>query len=195
MPTENSAGGRSSGRSARRGEALRLKRQSYSAHVACYGAAAPETIMAASNLSNSLLHNELFPEAVAFARENYDVALRTLGENHYYTFLITTALGAILFKDPDKSAGNVVESEALFARALKTARRILGVEIKCLAATPRVCRVDAALRLSGRARTGIFGPEHPKTRTAASNHAEATSALAVVQRLAAQRGLPFPPPG
>ena len=106
-------------------ESLTLCRTAYDGSVGFRGAMHKGTIWAGTNLVNALLTKELFAEAKQLARKMYRAA-RQLGDVRGETTGVAVVLAVAICKPPDASRADLLEGEALLARASKKLQQTLG---------------------------------------------------------------------
>ena len=111
-------------------EALRVRKDVYSGclRLAGLGPSNQHTLIAALNLSTSLVDTGHFAEARAFTRKQMELAKRILGSDHAITFDFQWGYSRAFTLDKSVSADQLVEVATTLEKALKTAQRVLGRE-------------------------------------------------------------------
>ena len=86
------------------------------------------TLIAALNLSSSLVNTGKFTEARAFIRDQMALAKRVHGSDHPTTLDFQWGYARAFFLDKDVPAEQLAEPVAALEMALKIAQRVLGPE-------------------------------------------------------------------
>merc|ERR1712072_162658 len=86
------------------------------------------TIIAALNLSTSLVDSGKCAEARAFMPDQMALAKRVLGSDHPLTLDFQWGWARSLLKDVDVTAEQLAEAASTLEKALKIAQRVLGHE-------------------------------------------------------------------
>ena len=123
-------------------EALRLKRDVYSATLKLYGEEHLETLREANNYTNSLCRLERYAEAKALLRKTMPVAQRVLGENNELMLKMRWSFAEVLCRADGATLGDTREAVAMLEDAGRIARRVLG------GAHPITVGLERALRLA-----------------------------------------------
>ena len=110
-------------------EALRVRRDVYSGSLRLTSIDARQcTLVAALNLSTSLVNNRKFAEARAFMPDQLALAKRVFGSDHPTTLDFQWGYSRAFTLDRDASAEQLAEAVAILEKTLKTAQRVLGRE-------------------------------------------------------------------
>ena len=123
-------------------EALRLKRDVYSATLKLYGEEHGETLREANNHANALCSLERYAEAKALLRKTMPVARRVLGENNELMLKMRWSFAEVLCRADGATLGDTREAVAMLEDAGRIARRVLG------GAHPITVGLERALRLA-----------------------------------------------
>ena len=99
-------------------------------------------LIAALNLSTSLVDTGNYAEARAFTRKQMELAKRVLGSDHPTTLDFQWGYARAFFLDRDVTAEQLAEPAAALEKTLKTAQRIYGSE------HPTTCSIRHTLRVS-----------------------------------------------
>ena len=100
------------------------------------------TVVAANNVSNSLLKNRRFDELVPFARRQVDVARRALGDRHFESLQAANILAAGLTLNPASSRSDLLEAVAIYEEVIPKMRHVLGPQ------HPRVVTAVSQLQIA-----------------------------------------------
>ena len=110
-------------------EALRVRRDVYSGSLRLTSIDARQcTLVAALNLSTSLVNNRKFAEARAFIRDQMALAKRVHGSDHPTTLDFQWGYARVFILDNDATAEEIAEAAAILEKTLKIAQRVLGRE-------------------------------------------------------------------
>tara|TARA_B100000459_G_C8541895_1_gene185383 strand:+ start:219 stop:794 length:576 start_codon:yes stop_codon:yes gene_type:complete len=123
-------------------DALRLRRDVYSATLRLHGEEREATLIEAKNYANSLLALQRFEEVKPLLRKTVPVARRVLGDNDENTLRMRQYYALALSWDPDATLDDLREAVATLEDAERIARRVLG------GAHPTVKHLEDALRNS-----------------------------------------------
>jgi hypothetical protein len=107
-------------------EALRLRRDVYSAYLRTHGEEDRNTLLEACNSTLSLLALKHFEEAKSLMRKTVPVARRVLGEGNEVTLRIRWNYAAALCQDASATLDDLREGVTTLEDAARTARRVLG---------------------------------------------------------------------
>ena len=121
-------------------DALRLRRDVYSATLRLHGEEREATLIEAKNYANSLLALHRFEEVKPLLRKTVPVARRVLGANDENTLRMRQYYALALSWDPDATLDDLREAVATLEDAGRIARRLLG------GAHPLTVEVDDELR-------------------------------------------------
>ncbi len=107
-------------------EALRLKRDVYSATLKLYGEEHGETLREANNHANALCSLERYAEAKELLRRTVPVARRVLGESHELTLMMRLNYARSIYKDCGATLDDLREAVTTLEDTERIARRVLG---------------------------------------------------------------------
>ena len=107
-------------------EALRLRRDVYSANLRLKGEQHRHTLGAANNYAESLLSLYRFKEAKALLRKTLPMARRVIGENNEITLRLRWSSAEALYKDEGAKLADLREAVSILEDTDRTARRELG---------------------------------------------------------------------
>ena len=112
----------------RNDEALAMQRQLHSSEIRINGPTQESTLIAALNLSTSLVDAGNFAEARAFTRDQMELARLSVGADHLTTLNFQWGYSRAFTLDRDASAEQLAEVVTILAKAVKTAEQVLGRE-------------------------------------------------------------------
>ena len=135
-------------------EALRLRKDVYSACVNLEGEEAEGTLLAANNYASSLKALGRFEEARSVLRKTIPVSRRCLGEGHNLTLIMRWTSAKALFEDPAATLDDLREAVTMLKDLAPTARRVLG------GAHPTAVCIECHLR---QARAALRARETPSS--------------------------------
>ena len=121
-------------------EALRLKRDVYSATLKLYGEEHEDTLLEANNYANALCRLERYAEAKALFQKTTPVARRVLGESHELTLMMRWNYARAFYENPDAALNDLREAVTMVEDTERIARRVLG------SAHPTTESIEVALR-------------------------------------------------
>ena len=128
-------------------EALRMKRDLYSAELNLYGEENETTLISANNLAASLRDLHHFEEARSLLRKTIPVAQNILGEDHALTLTMRRIYAIALYEDASATLDDLREAVTTLEDVERTARRVLGGAHPTASTTERNLRhARAALR-------------------------------------------------
>ena len=106
--------------------ALLMQRDTYAGRLKLRGEEHNQTLFAAYNYANLLVHLERYAEAKALLRQTIPVARRVLGENNDGTLKMRVVYAQSLYRDPAATLDDLREAETTFEETERTARRVFG---------------------------------------------------------------------
>ena len=121
-------------------EALRLKRDVYSATLKLYGEEHGETLREANNHANALCSLERYAEAKELLRRTVPVARRVLGESYDVTLRMRWNYADALCRAAGATLDDICEGVTTLEEIEPTARRVLG------SAHPLTAGIERSLR-------------------------------------------------
>jgi hypothetical protein len=110
----------------RQDEALRLRRDVYSGRLKLHGDQHFDTLREANNYAGSLVDLERYQEAKTLLLRTLPVARRVFGESHDLTLKLTWHYAVVLYRDPNATLDDNIESVNRLEDAERIARRVLG---------------------------------------------------------------------
>ena len=126
------------GKMGRLEQALRMRKDIYSANLRLHGEESEETLAAGNNYASSLLQGLRFEEAKSLMRRLVPIARRFFGNSHEITFKMRITYAATMYNCG--TLEDLREAVETFVETERTARRVLG------SAHPVVAECEAALR-------------------------------------------------
>ena len=123
-------------------EAMPLRRDVYSGRLKLHGEEHNQTLFAAYNYANMLVHLERFEEGKALLRRTLPVARRVLGENDDMTLRMRWTSATALHDDPNATLDDFREAVNTLEDTEQTARRVLG------GAHPSTVKIERSLRMA-----------------------------------------------
>ena len=144
-------------------EALRLRRDVYFGCLRLNGEEKYDTLREANNYAGSLVDLERFEEAKTLLLRTLPVARRVFGESHELTLKLTWHYAVALYRDPNATLDDNIESVNRLEDAGRISRRVLG------GAHPLTVEIEKFLResratLSARDITDAFAAMTPSPR-------------------------------